>query len=101
MSNPDELSQKRSIRDWLRVMTAAVVPVRVRRSVVRVDVARTIVRAIVQVAATPHGTNRVRVHEVRRKHGKGQLLHITIPLGKSISDFLCGRWKLIDYNVFR
>ena len=55
--------------DWIRGKGAAVVPIRVGRSVVRVDVARAIVRAIVQVAATTDSTHNVGIHEVG---GSGQ-----------------------------
>jgi len=46
-----------------------VVPVRVRGGVVRVDVARPIVGAIVQVAPTPHSSHRVGINEVGGKSG--------------------------------
>lgn len=46
------------------VLRAAVVPIPVRGSVVRVDVAETIVGTVVQMAATADGANHVRVHEV-------------------------------------
>lgn len=45
-------------------MARPVVPIPVRRGVVRVDVARTIVGTIVHVAPTAHGTNRVGINEV-------------------------------------
>lgn len=50
-----------------------VVPIRVRGGVVRVDVARPIVGAIVQVAATAHSTHCVGIHEVG---GRGEALPV-------------------------
>ncbi len=47
-----------------RVKARPVVPIRVRGRVVRVDVARTIVGTIVQVAPTAHGTHDVGINEV-------------------------------------
>ena len=56
----------------LRIMARPVVPIRVRWSVVRVDVARTIVTTIVHVATTANGTHRVRIDEVGVKE---RILH--------------------------
>lgn len=47
-----------------RVMARPVVPIRVGGGVVRVDVARTIVGTIVQVAPTAHSTHSVGINEV-------------------------------------
>ena len=47
-----------------RVMARPVVPIRVRGRVVRVDVARTIVGTIGQVAPTAHSTHGVGINEV-------------------------------------
>lgn len=53
-------------------MARPVVPIRVGRGVVRVDVARTIVGTIVQVATTTHGAHDVGINEVGVK---GKALH--------------------------
>ena len=50
--------------DWTQGKARPVVPIRVRRSVVRVDVARAIVGTIVQVAPTAHSTHGVGINEV-------------------------------------
>ena len=57
-------TQKRMRRRLGEVLRAAVVPIPVRGSVVRVDVAETIVGTVVQMAATADGANHVQVHEV-------------------------------------
>ena len=45
-------------------MARPVVPIRIRRGVVRGDVARAIVGTVVQVAPTPNSTHRVGINEV-------------------------------------
>ena len=47
-----------------RIMARPVVPIRIRRGVVRVDVAGTIVGSVVQVATTANRTHYVGINEV-------------------------------------
>ena len=62
-----------------RVMARPVVPIRIRGSVVRVDVARTIVGTIVQVAPTAHSTHSVGINEVGVKGGRPPRMCTAIP----------------------
>ena len=56
-----------SCRGWTRVKLAAVVPFSIGRRIVRVEVAQTIGRTVVQAAAPPHTAHDIRVDEVGDK----------------------------------
>ena len=85
-----------------RVKARPVVPIRVRRRVVRVDVARTIVGTIVQVAPTAHSTHDVGINEVGMRSQRPPRKCTAIPnLWMIIAGCFYSRLKLEDYSVFR
>ena len=54
----------RDCLDWTQGKARPVVPIRIRRSVVRVDVARAIIAAVIHVPTTAHRTDYVGINEV-------------------------------------
>ena len=62
-----------------RVMARPVVPIRIRGSVVRVDVARTIVAAVIDVSTATDSPDHVGINEVGVKGGRPPRMCTAIP----------------------
>ena len=81
-------------------MARPVVPIRVRGSVVRVDVARTIIAAVINVPTTAHSPDHVGIDEV----GVKESLHesaLQSRLRKIIAGLFSSRILLEENYVFR
>ncbi len=84
-----------------RGMARPVVPIRVGRGVVRVDVARTIVGTIVQVAPTPNSTHCVGINEVGVRKEIHTEVHCNPKFEEIITELLLLYWLLLENNDFR